>query len=106
MANHTIGTVSEGTLRVPDLIYAFSMELRGIRDWRGVDYGPLLDKCLEVSWQVRNDIVEPQIEILEDLFDALEACADTGYYFGAHPGDGSDFGFWPIDDWGGDVDGD
>lgn len=32
---------------------------------------------------------------LEGLFDSLDECAPDGYYFGAHPGDGSDFGYWP-----------
>ena len=36
--------------------------------------------------------------ILEDLFDTLNALAPEGYYFGAHPGDGSDFGFWEEED--------
>ena len=34
----------------------------------------------------------------EDLFDILNEYAPGGYYFGAHPGDGSDFGFWAICD--------
>ena len=31
---------------------------------------------------------------VEALFDALNDCAPAGLYFGAHPGDGSDYGFW------------
>lgn len=33
-------------------------------------------------------------EHIEALFDALNDCAPLGLYFGAHPGDGSDYGFW------------
>ena len=30
----------------------------------------------------------------ETLFDTLNEYAPEGYYFGAHEGDGSDFGYW------------
>ena len=34
----------------------------------------------------------------ETLFDTLNSYAPEGYYFGAHPGDGSDFGYWKCED--------
>lgn len=33
---------------------------------------------------------------LETLFDILNSLAPEGYYFGAHEGDGSDYGFWEV----------
>lgn len=35
--------------------------------------------------------------LLQDLCDVLDSYAPTGRYFGTHPGDGSDFGFWQFD---------
>ena len=34
----------------------------------------------------------------EDLFDELDMHSPDGYYFGSAEGDGSDFGFWSIDE--------
>ena len=39
---------------------------------------------------------EDAIALLESLTDTLDSYAPEGYYFGAHPGDGSDYGFWQI----------
>jgi len=42
---------------------------------------------------------------LESLFDALECYAPQGFYFGAHPGDGSDYGLWLCEDFVAEFDG-
>ncbi len=41
---------------------------------------------------------EDGADIVNELFDVLDAYAPEGYYFGAIEGDGADFGFWQLDD--------
>jgi hypothetical protein len=37
-------------------------------------------------------------EIIVELFDALDQLSPEGFYFGSHPGDGSDFNYWDIEE--------
>ncbi len=93
-------TVISGTHRPQDLIPAFLAELAGRNpavharvalDCLGPDY--VLDEPIPSDWWDS----EAAAWLLQDLFDALNEVAPEGHYFGAHPGDGADFGFWEAD---------
>lgn len=99
------GTVSRATMRNQDLIPCF-LEVLEKLDPNG--YAGYLDGLEDAGYPIA------YIESLEDhdefwyssaaweicyeLFDLLEQLAPDGYYFGAHVGDGSDYGFWAIED--------
>lgn len=77
------GTVSHGTLRAEDLIFKFAEVLRELNQ----------AKYAKLALRQPDDLDEYVVE----LADALNEEAPVGYYFGAHEGDGSDFGFWEVD---------
>lgn len=90
MAKHKIiiGSVSHGTLRPEDLIpalkaeYAYYAGKAALRRLR-------LGRPSAAYYSS-----ETASEDLDILIDALNSMAPPYIYFGAHPGDGSDFGFW------------
>lgn len=112
-----VGSISHGTMRPQDLIPAFSdflsefgteeQEQAIIRKYSDYaldeNYGLTPREILE---HLATDCVdddelwdsETAHAYLEDLFDALNELAPEGYYFGAHPGDGSDYGFWEVEE--------
>lgn len=86
-----MGSIICGTHRPQDLIPAF--------------LGKLVDKpeYIQINQSIPAYVWEDYqadwwnteaVHILEELFDILDHYAPEGYYFGAHPGDGSDFGYW------------
>ena len=90
------GTISHGTLRSEDLIEAFASELACLApsEFEGArqllaEAQRYLDGC-----PVSEDEAS---ELVNDLMDALNEFAPEGMYFGAHEGDGADFGFWHVD---------
>ena len=89
----TIGTVIQATHRPEDLIPAFGNILTQVD--QNNEYTDLLAEC--VGYKDETD-GEQAGEIVEALFEALNNFAPPYCYFGAHPGDGSDFGYWPIEE--------
>lgn len=93
-------SVSWGTLKPDDLAQAFIHFLRSVRDevdLHGLDLDEAdeaLAQALEAEdWEYADHI------LWEWLGNTLDSIAPEGCYFGAHPGDGSDFGFWYEDEW-------
>lgn len=98
-----IGTVISGTMRTQDLIPAFLDTLEEVwpaayEGYMAAAFPPVpayvYDEGDDSDWWESEDAVY----LLDALFDQLNEAAPDGYYFGAHPGDGSDYGFWPIED--------
>ena len=85
-------SLSHGTLRNEDLIPEFAIFLE---EHAESNYAKFIQNTHNFSVLMTENYDGEQAHYtLEDLFDALNDIAPDGCYFGAHEGDGSDFGFW------------
>ena len=87
-------SVSHGTMRFQDLIPAF---IEVIRDTP--EYVQMMN--IVPAHAAKDDTAEwwhsdEAAFHLTDLIDTLDNYAPEGYYFGTHPGDGSDYGYWKL----------
>lgn len=91
-----IGSVISATLRDQDLIPAFE----GVLDSAGVEYDrpPSVDKLLLEQELTDDELEEIGFYLNETLIDLLNEIAPEGTYFGSHPSDGADFGFWETEE--------
>ena len=108
----TPGTIIHATLRPQDLLPAFLRELlerseKAFNAYFSSLEGSPLGRLLHyktLAWECEGKALEAYIASedcawdLEALFNALGEHAPEGHYFGAHPGDGSNFGFWKFED--------
>ena len=110
------GTISAGTMQPRDLIPAFMdalidngadkvamrliTEYQYAYDWAsdyhtGDELGGLRvdDETLD---RIQAEHPDAASELVIDLFDALDAIAPDGMYFGSLEGNGCDYGFWEV----------
>lgn len=99
MAKHyaQFGSISHGAMRAEDLCDTFAWELSTLARRAG--------RIREFSELIKDARTKPDDDVVNDLVDALQEFAPPYGYFGAHPGDGSDYGFWMYEDMQSDFDG-
>lgn len=113
--NYPQGSISTGTMRPEDLIPTFASELESLARRKNTGVSAKYRKAhRKLVTGVQDDIdhnppdgygaggyfsSDGAVFDLESLFDALDAYAGPYFYFGAHPGDGSDYGFWLSENW-------
>jgi hypothetical protein len=95
-------SISHGTLRQEDLIPTFTATLKLLAPEPTIREADLIAEA--EGWaDTPADLLDSALHaenggyILNELTDALDNLAPEGFYFGAHEGDGSDFGFWRIE---------
>ena len=92
-----IGSISHGTLRTTDLLSAFATEIErnDASTYRGIIIeARVLASQIDADDDVNDEILQIADDVMHKMFDILDRFAPLGYYFGAHEGDGSDFGYW------------
>lgn len=101
------GSISHGTMREEDLIPRFVATLDALKEEESLSKFPNVARYARID-DVLMGIEQQRLKLtwgayfvsedasydLEVLFDLLNEYAPDGYYFGSHPGDGADYGFW------------
>lgn len=106
------GSISHGTLCTEDLLSSFLSELEWQISRNGAflslpENFPLRDRLAKLvgeaqdAWNEDGETLQDEEqagELVNDMQDALSEHFAPAYgYFGTHPGDGADFGFWAND---------
>jgi len=92
-----IGSVSAGTMRKEDLIPCFLEELNN-QEVLSKEHQELVSGIGKRMVDEEYYSSEESDYDLEDLFEALDAYCLPYFYFGGHPGDGADYGYWLMED--------
>jgi hypothetical protein len=92
-------SVSHGTMRTQDLLRCFANELgrfEPLAEHSISEAHFYADRLDRLDFQGKDDTAthDQAAYCLAELFDALGQHVPDGCYFGSHPGDGSDYGYW------------
>jgi hypothetical protein len=84
-------SLSHGTMKTVELVTSFMDFLSDVHDECDI-YSEFVD----IQEQVENaqDLDDLEHILNEDIWNLLNKIAPDGCYFGGHPGDGIDYGFW------------
>ena len=95
--------ISSGTLRPTDLIDAMARSLLEVS--KSTEIIKRMHECIGYTQALEasdSGYSDPHLEWLDEAFEELSELmndyAPPFCYFGAHEGNGSDYGFWPIDE--------
>lgn len=109
MKKADFGSVSSGTMRNQDLIPAFCSELRslGHRSKLLTRIESRFDRAINGEFGEDDEYFQNEVCYfdLKSLCDMLQEHAPQYAYFGSHPGDGADYGFWLSEEFESEYDG-
>jgi hypothetical protein len=91
-----MGTLIHGTMRPEDLLPAFLAECDRLAVTVSTETRAIAKAMADPDAVALQSAAD---EALEVFFDALSGVAPFGCYFGAHVGDGSDYGYWLSEAW-------
>ena len=100
MAQFQLGSISTGTLKTEDLLEAFLPYLNKENE-HAQEAQAVLERIATDTWPPGIDNLEQYLtefntsELLDIIMAELQELCPPFIYFGTHPGDGADFGFWP-----------
>lgn len=97
---YPMGSVSHGTMRNEDLIPEFlDLLVQLARKAKNRNH---LSLCKDIKRRMKQfnyyTSNDADIDLYEILFPCLDEYAAPYFYFGSHPGDGSDYGYWISED--------